>query len=70
MRLRTQTYQLKSHLTNGKKASRNPKRKAADENIDLNNPEFIKAWELIQHTRQSIFLTGKPGRENRLFCAT
>ena len=50
-----------------KKASRNPKRKAADENIDLNNPEFIKAWELIQHTRQSIFLTGKAGTGKSTF---
>ncbi|MDE5665544.1 MAG: AAA family ATPase, partial [Duncaniella sp.] len=50
-----------------KKASRPPKHKATDENIDLNNPEFIKAWELIQHTRQSIFLTGKAGTGKSTF---
>lgn len=38
-----------------------------NENIDLNNPEFIKAWELLQHTRQSIFLTGKAGTGKSTF---
>ncbi|MDE7474344.1 MAG: AAA family ATPase [Duncaniella sp.] len=37
------------------------------EKIDLNNPEFIKAWELLQHTRQSIFLTGKAGTGKSTF---
>ncbi|MCM1077507.1 MAG: AAA family ATPase [Bacteroides sp.] len=52
-----------------KTTSRPQKRKAAEykENIDLNNPEFIKAWELLQHTRQSIFLTGKAGTGKSTF---
>lgn len=46
-----------------KKSSRPARRIVADrnDNIDLDNPEFIKAWELLQHTKQSIFLTGKAG---------
>ena len=31
------------------------------DNIDLNNNEFQNLWNLIQHTRQSVFLTGKAG---------
>lgn len=52
-----------------KKSSRPHKRKVADqnENIDLDNPEFIKAWELLQHTKQSIFLTGKAGTGKSTF---
>lgn len=52
-----------------KKASRPARSKAAEETetIDLNNPEFIKAWELLQHTRQSIFLTGKAGTGKSTF---
>ena len=52
-----------------KKASRHARSKAAEETetIDLNNPEFIKAWELLQHTRQSIFLTGKAGTGKSTF---
>lgn len=52
-----------------KKTSQPRRRKVADEseNIDLNNPEFIKAWELLQHTRQSIFLTGKAGTGKSTF---
>lgn len=52
-----------------KKISRPHKRKVADqnENIDLDNPEFIKAWELLQHTKQSIFLTGKAGTGKSTF---
>lgn len=52
-----------------KKASRPARRKVAEETdtIDLNNPEFIKAWELLQHTRQSIFLTGKAGTGKSTF---
>lgn len=48
-----------------KKASR-PK-KAQEETIDLNNPEFLKAWELLQYTRQSVFLTGKAGTGKSTF---
>lgn len=48
-----------------KKASR-PK-KAQEESIDLNNPEFLKAWELLQYTRQSVFLTGKAGTGKSTF---
>lgn len=52
-----------------KKSSRPARRKVADqnENIDLDNPEFIKAWELLQHTKQSIFLTGKAGTGKSTF---
>lgn len=52
-----------------KKTSRPVKRKVVQqiENIDLDNPEFIKAWELLQHTRQSIFLTGKAGTGKSTF---
>ena len=39
----------------------------ATDQIDLNNAEFLKAWELIQHTRQSIFLTGKAGTGKSTF---
>ena len=48
-----------------KKASR-PK-KAQEETIDLNNPEFLKAWELLQYTNQSVFLTGKAGTGKSTF---
>ena len=37
------------------------------ENIDLNNPEFQNVWNLIQHTRQSVFLTGKAGTGKSTF---
>lgn len=52
-----------------KKTSRPARRKVADADggIDLDNPEFIKAWELLQHTRQSIFLTGKAGTGKSTF---
>ncbi len=52
-----------------KKTSRSIKKKPADdtENIDLDNPEFIKAWELLKHTKQSIFLTGKAGTGKSTF---
>ncbi|WP_300506399.1 AAA family ATPase [uncultured Duncaniella sp.] len=52
-----------------KKSSRPARRRVAEESesIDLNNPEFIKAWELLQHTRQSIFLTGKAGTGKSTF---
>ena len=37
------------------------------ENLDLNNPEFQNAWSLIQHTHQSVFLTGKAGTGKSTF---
>lgn len=37
------------------------------ENIDLDNPEFQNVWDLIQHTRQSVFLTGKAGTGKSTF---
>lgn len=37
------------------------------ENIDLNNAEFQNVWNLIQHTRQSVFLTGKAGTGKSTF---
>ena len=36
-------------------------------NIDLNNPEFIDCWNLLQYTRQSVFLTGKAGTGKSTF---
>ncbi len=37
------------------------------ERIDLDNPEFQKAWELLQYTSQSVFLTGKAGTGKSTF---
>ena len=37
------------------------------ENLDLNNPEFQNVWSLIQHTRHSVFLTGKAGTGKSTF---
>lgn len=42
-------------------------KKAQEESIDLNNPEFQKAWELLQYTHQSVFLTGKAGTGKSTF---
>lgn len=42
-------------------------KKAPEESIDLNNPEFQKAWELLQYTHQSVFLTGKAGTGKSTF---
>lgn len=39
----------------------------APSNIDLNNPEFQKAWELLRYTRRSVFLTGKAGTGKSTF---
>lgn len=41
--------------------------KEAEEVIDLDNPEFQKAWELLQYTSQSVFLTGKAGTGKSTF---
>lgn len=35
--------------------------------IDTDNPEFQDALNLIQHTRQSVFLTGKAGTGKSTF---
>ncbi|MDE7397738.1 MAG: helicase, partial [Muribaculum sp.] len=35
--------------------------------IDLDNPEFLNAWNLIRFTRQSVFLTGKAGTGKSTF---
>lgn len=43
------------------------KNKTFDEEIDLDNPEFKKAWELLNYTRQSVFLTGKAGTGKSTF---
>lgn len=43
------------------------KSRSDDENIDLENPEFKKAWELLNYTRQSVFLTGKAGTGKSTF---
>ncbi len=37
------------------------------ENIDLDNKEFQKVWELISHTNRSVFLTGKAGAGKSTF---
>lgn len=36
-------------------------------NIDLNNPEFQDAWDVLQHTHRSVFLTGKAGTGKSTF---
>lgn len=35
--------------------------------IDLNNPEFQDAWDVLQHTHRSVFLTGKAGTGKSTF---
>lgn len=51
-----------------KKTTSPPQRqKDAEEVIDLDNPEFQKAWELLQYTSQSVFLTGKAGTGKSTF---
>ena len=37
------------------------------EHLDLDNPEFQNLWDLIQHTHQSVFLTGKAGTGKSTF---
>ena len=37
------------------------------QNIDLNNPEFQDAWDVLQHTHRSLFLTGKAGTGKSTF---
>ena len=52
-----------------RKKSISPPRRETDagEVIDLNNPEFQRAWELLQFTSQSVFLTGKAGTGKSTF---
>ena len=38
-----------------------------DSRIDLDNPEFQNAWQLINYTRRSVFLTGKAGTGKSTF---
>ena len=37
------------------------------QNLDLANPEFMQAWNLIRHTHRSVFLTGKAGTGKSTF---
>ena len=37
------------------------------EDIDLINPEFLAAWNLICKTSESVFLTGKAGTGKSTF---
>ena len=37
------------------------------QNIDLNNPEFQDAWDVLQRTHRSVFLTGKAGTGKSTF---
>lgn len=37
------------------------------ENIDLLNPEFLQAWNLLRNTSRSVFLTGKAGSGKSTF---
>lgn len=37
------------------------------EDIDLLNPEFLQAWNLLRNTRRSVFLTGKAGSGKSTF---
>lgn len=41
--------------------------KKPEEQIDINNPEFQKALELLQFTNRSVFLTGKAGTGKSTF---
>ena len=51
-----------------KKTSSPPSRhNDTEEVIDLDNPEFQRAWELLQYTSQSVFLTGKAGTGKSTF---
>ncbi|MDE7125398.1 MAG: AAA family ATPase [Muribaculaceae bacterium] len=38
-----------------------------DEALDLDNPEFRTLWQLVNYTRQSVFLTGKAGTGKSTF---
>lgn len=38
-----------------------------DSRIDLDNPDFQNAWQLINYTRRSVFLTGKAGTGKSTF---
>lgn len=40
---------------------------AEKENIDLLNPEFLQAWNLLRNTSRSVFLTGKAGSGKSTF---
>ena len=37
------------------------------EDLDLANPEFLQAWNLVRHTNKSLFLTGKAGTGKSTF---
>lgn len=37
------------------------------EHLDLDNPEFVKAYEILQHTDANVFLTGKAGTGKSTF---
>jgi tetratricopeptide (TPR) repeat protein len=37
------------------------------QHIDLNNPEFQDAWDMLQRTHRSVFLTGKAGTGKSTF---
>lgn len=37
------------------------------ENVDLLNPEFLQAWNLLRNTSRSVFLTGKAGSGKSTF---
>ncbi len=50
-----------------KKTSAPPAVKKPEEQIDINNPEFQKALELLQFTNRSVFLTGKAGTGKSTF---
>ncbi len=50
-----------------KTASPPSRQNDAEEVIDLDNPEFQRAWELLQYTSQSVFLTGKAGTGKSTF---
>ena len=40
---------------------------AAENHIDLNNPELQNALQIIQYTQRSLFLTGKAGTGKSTF---
>lgn len=58
----SETYGFTPDETDGKTA-----KAKIDSRIDLDNPEFQNAWQLINYTRRSVFLTGKAGTGKSTF---
>lgn len=52
-------------MTLSKKIKPVPRLQTPD--IDLDNPEFRMAWDVLEHTRNSVFLTGRAGTGKSTF---